>query len=221
VVFTGASQPVVENDEMSVVSIAEFDRAALSRELADSLVQLLECARRNLEADRESARASLARASCLLQIELERRAGGGAERAPRGALAGWQVQRVKAHIDAHLEETLHIRELAEVAQRSSGYFCRAFKRTVGRTPHAYILDRRLDRASELMLTSDVALSEIALTCGFSDQAHLCKAFRARYGQSPAAWRRERRDLSHLNETIHVGSDDVDDYRPLRRAGRAG
>jgi transcriptional regulator GlxA family with amidase domain len=131
------------------------------------------------------------------------------------------VQRVKAHIDAHLEETLHIRELAEVAQRSSGYFCRAFKRTIGRTPHAYILDRRLDRASELMLTSDVALSEIALTCGFSDQAHLCKTFRARYGQSPAAWRRERRDLSHLNETIHVSSDDMDDYRPLRRAGRAG
>jgi len=212
----------VEIDEMTVIAIAEFDRATLSRELADSLVQLLESARRNLEADRETARASLARASCLLQIEIDRRAAGGAERAPRGALAGWQVQRVKAYIDAHLEGSLHIHELADIAQRSSGYFCRAFKRTIGRTPHAYILDRRLDRAGELMLMSDAALSEIAITCGFSDQAHLCKTFRARYGQSPAAWRRERRDLSHLQEAVAVSSSDMAaDYQPLRRAGGAG
>jgi AraC-like DNA-binding protein len=207
---------------MSVIDIAELDGAALSRELADSLVQLLECARRNLEGDRETARASLARASCLLQIEVERRAVGGAERAPTGALAGWQVQRVKAYVDAHLEGPLHIRELAEVAQRSSGYFCRAFKRTVGRTPHAYILGRRLDRAGELMLMSDDALSEIAITCGFSDQAHLCKAFRGRHGQSPAAWRRERRDLGRRQEAVDISSDDMAaDYRPVRRAGRAG
>ena len=201
--------------------IGEFDRAALSGELADSLVQLLECARRNLEADREAARASLARASCLLQIEVERRTVGGAERAPQGSLAGWQVKRVKAHIDAHLEEPLHVSELADVAQRSSSYFCRAFKRTIGRTPHAYIVGRRLDRAGKLMLTSDSALSEIALACGFSDQAHLCKAFRARHGQSPAAWRRERRDLGHLQETVSVGGGDMAaDYQPMRRTGRA-
>jgi AraC-like DNA-binding protein len=206
---------------MTVIPIVEFDGAALSRELADSLVQLLECVRRNLEADRETARASLARASCLLRIELERRTVGGAEHAPLGALAGWQVQRVKAHIDAHLEGPLHIRELADVAQRSSSYFCRAFKRTIGRTPHAYILGRRLDRAEKLMLMSDAAMSEIALACGFSDQPHLCKAFRARHGQSPAAWRRERRDLGHLHEAVDVVSDDMAaDYQPLRRAVRA-
>jgi AraC-like DNA-binding protein len=207
---------------MTVIPIAEFDRPALSRDLADSLVQLLECVRRNLEADRETARASLARASGLLQIEVERSAVGGAERAPQGALAGWQVQRVKAYIDAHLEGPLHICELADVAQRSSSYFCRAFKRTTGRTPHAYILGRRLDRAGKLMLMSDAALSEIAVACGFSDQPHLCKAFRARHGQSPAAWRRERRDLGHLQEAVDVRSRDIEaDYQPVQRAVRAG
>ena len=196
-----------------MIPIAEFDGAALSRELADSLEQLLECVRRNLEADREAARASLARAFCLLQIDAERRAVGGTERTPGGALASWQLQRVKAYIDAHLEEPLQIRELADVAQRSISYFCRAFKRTIGCTPHAYILGRRLDRAGELMLTSDTALSEIAVACGFSDQPHLCNVFRARHGQSPAAWRRERRDLGHLRKAAG--------YQPVRRAGRAG
>ena len=204
-----------------MIPIVEFDGAALSRELADSLVQLLECVRRNLEADRETARASLARASCLLRIEVERRAGGGAEHAPLGALAGWQVQRVKAHIDAHLEGPLHIRELADVAKRSSSYFCRAFKRTIGCTPHAYILGRRLDRAEKFMLMSDAALSEIALACGFSDQPHLCKAFRARHGQSPAAWRRERRDLNRLQEAVDFsGGDMAAGYQPMLRVGQA-
>jgi AraC family transcriptional regulator len=207
---------------MTVIPMAEFEGAALSRDLADSLVQLLECVRHNLEADREAARASLARACRLLQVEVERRTVGGARRTPPGALVGWQVQRVKAHIDAHLDRPLQIRELAELAQRSNSYFCRAFKRTTGRTPHAYILDRRLERAGKLMLMSDAALSEIALICGFSDQPHFCKVFRTRYGQTPAAWRREHRDLGHLQEAVHAsGLDRAANDQPMRRAARAG
>jgi AraC-like DNA-binding protein len=45
-----------------------------------------------------------------------------------------------------------------------------------------------------MLTSDLSLSDIALRCGFTDQAHLCKLFRRRYAQTPAAWRRERTEM---------------------------
>jgi AraC-like DNA-binding protein len=188
------------------------DHAALPRDLANSLVQLLESARRNLDVDCDAAKSSIARASALLQIEIERKASGAAERAPRGALAGWQAHRVKAYVDAHLELPIHICDLAGVAQRSAGYFCRAFKRTFDETPHAFILGRRLHRAGELMLTTDAALSEIAVACGFSDQAHLSKAFRARHGQSPAAWRRERRDQGHLQETVGA------EVAALRRAG---
>ena len=179
----------------ALANVERANSSVLPPDLANSLVQLLDCAHRNLDADRETAKASLARASSLLQIELERKAAGVEECAPRGALAGWQVHRVKAHVDANLDASIPISELAGVAQRSTAYFCRAFKRTFGETPHAFIIGRRLHRAGELMLTTDAALAEIALSCGFSDQAHLCKVFRARHGQSPAAWRRERCDLS--------------------------
>ena len=172
----------------------ELDTAILPPDLASSLVRLLNTAQRNVDSDQEAAKASIARAASLIQTEIDRKAAGVADRAPAGALAGWQVHRVKAYIEAHLDAPIHINDLAGVAHRSGAYFCRAFKRTFGETPHAFIIACRLNRAGELMLTSDVSLSEVAVSCGFTDQAHLCKVFRARHGQSPAVWRRERRDL---------------------------
>jgi AraC-like DNA-binding protein len=63
--------------------------------------------------------------------------------------------------------------------------------TFGEPPHAYVVRRRLEKACELMMTNAASLSEIALSAGFSDQAHLCRLFRQAFGQSPASWRRER------------------------------
>lgn len=166
--------------------------SAMAPDLADSLVVLLESAGRDLDGDREAARATIARAASLLRVAIDRSANPAPTPSTRGALAGWQVNRLKGFIDDHLDQTIHIKDLAAVAQRSTAYFCRAFKRTFGETPHAFIVRRRLARAAHLMLASDLALCEIALCCGFTDQAHLCKLFRQKYGQSPAVWRRDRR-----------------------------
>ena len=182
---------------MTVASVAEFEQSSegvLPAELAASLIHLLECAKRHLDQDREKARASISRAASLLQVEFERRNADSDEGPAQGALVAWQVNRVRAYIDANIETSIQIRDLAAVARRSTAYFCRAFKRTFGETPHAFIVGRRLRQAAELMLTSDDSLSQVALACGFADQAHLCKMFRQRHGQSPAAWRRQRRDL---------------------------
>ncbi len=74
----------------------------------------------------------------------------------------------------------------------------AFKLAAGEPPHAYVVRRRLERACHLMVTSASSLSEIALSVGFSDQAHLCRLFRAAFGQSPATWRREHGNLGRDN-----------------------
>jgi AraC-like DNA-binding protein len=168
--------------------------APLFPALATSLAQLLECARSELDGDQEAARASIARASALLRVELDRQASTANDDVVSGRLATWQVRRLKTFIEDRLDQTIHIRDLAEVAQRSVAYFCRAFKRTFGETPHAYIVSRRLERARLLMLTTDMALSAVALSCGFADQAHLCNLFRQSDGQSPAAWRRQQREI---------------------------
>ena len=157
--------------------------------VANSLAGLLENARRELDHDREAAKASLVTASHILQAEIERCSG--ANGSTRGGLAAWQILRVRAYIDSNLHRTIHIRDLSAVARRSPAHFSRKFKLAVGEPPHAYVVRRRLQRAGHLMITSTASLSEIALNVGFSDQAHLCRLFRQAFGQSPASWRRER------------------------------
>jgi AraC-like DNA-binding protein len=157
--------------------------------LVNSLVQLLETAKQDLERDREAAKALLAKASSILQSEIERRSG--ANDSGTGGLAGWQIARVRAFIDKNLHGTIHTRDLSAVARRSAAHFARSFKHCFGEPPHAYVMRRRLEKACHLMTTSSDSVSQIALSVGFSDQSHLCKRFKKALGQSPCNWRRER------------------------------
>jgi AraC family transcriptional regulator len=157
--------------------------------LANSLVQLLETAKRDLEHDREAAKALLAKASSILRSEIERRSG--ANGSGTGGLASWQIARVRAFIDKNLHGTIHTEDLSAVARRSTAHFARSFKHTFGESPHAYVMRRRVEEACHLMMTSSESLSQIALSVGFSDQSHLCKHFKQALGQNPSKWRRER------------------------------
>jgi AraC family transcriptional regulator len=171
--------------------------------VANSLAQLLETATREFARDREAAKASLATASHILQAEIERCSG--ANGSTGGGLAAWQIARVRAYIDSNLHRTIHIQDLSAVARRSKAHFSRKFKRAVGESPHAYVVRRRVERAGHLMMTSTASLSEIALSVGFSDQAHLCRLFRQAFGQSPASWRRERGAPGEV--TSRTGTDE--------------
>jgi AraC family transcriptional regulator len=158
--------------------------------LAKGLVKLLETARRELDGDRDAAKASLVTASSILQSEIERSSGANGSRP--GALAGWQIARVRAFVEENLHSNIDTTDLSAVAQRSPAHFSRLFKQAFGEPPHAYVIKRRLERACHLMVTTSESLSEIALSAGFSDQSHLCRLFRRAFGQSPSIWRRQHR-----------------------------
>jgi AraC family transcriptional regulator len=161
--------------------------------LLPSLAKLLDGVRRELDSDHETAKALLTQATSLLRVEIDRQAVDEPDKTGRG-LAGWQARRLMVFIDARLDQRIRLKELSEISKLSTAYFCRAFKRTFNETPHSYIVRRRLNKAETLMLTSGLSLSDIAIRCGFTDQAHLCKLFRQQYAQSPAAWRRERTEI---------------------------
>ena len=156
--------------------------------LARSLAKLLETAQRELDCDREAAKASLVTASAILQSEIERSSGANGSRP--GALAGWQIARVRAFIDENLHRNIDAKDLSAVVQRSSAHFSRSFKQVFGEPPHAYVIKRRLERACHLMVTTSESLTEIALSVGLTDHAHLSKLFQREFGQRPSSWRRE-------------------------------
>ena len=111
--------------------------------------------------------------------------------ASRGGLAPRAVQRVRAYVEDHLAENIRLEALAQVAGLSRCHFVRAFKQSVGITPHAYLMQRRLERAEKLLLETDHPLCRVALDSGFSDQSHFSSYFRRNFGMSPRSFRRSR------------------------------
>jgi AraC family transcriptional regulator len=148
------------------------------------LARLLSDAVEALEGDTERARASLFRAVALVgEAPLM------TPRPRRGGLAPWQAKRTIALIDEHLEDGTRITDLAAQVRLSQSHFSRAFKEFFGRAPQQFILERRVERAQELMLTTDNQLCDIAHACGFADQSHFSRTFRKIIGLSPNGWRR--------------------------------
>jgi AraC-like DNA-binding protein len=173
-------------------AVSQSDIGLQFDSVANSLAKLLETARRELDRDREAAKASLFTASSILQSEIERRSSSNIVRS--GALASWQIARLEAFIDENLHRSIVVRDLSAVARRSPAHFSRSFKKTFGEPPHAYVVRRRLERACQFLVATSEPLSEIALSVGLSDHAHLCRLFRRAFGQSPSTWRRERKIL---------------------------
>lgn len=118
----------------------------------------------------------------------------------RGGLAPWQYKKVLKFIEENLSETIRIEELADLARLSCSHFSRAFRATAGQSPYDYVLGRRMAFAKQLMAKTDASLSQIALDCGLSDQAHLCKVFRRTFGTTPNAWRKPQR--TEAKQTLH-------------------
>lgn len=152
-----------------------------------ALSQLLLDAQRTIASDTSAALRCIEQAVTLLGAPAAQPVTAPA----RGGLARWQIEKIKRHIEAHLDETIQVADLAIIARLSAGYFSNAFKVSFCQSPHAYIVARRLDRAKELMTSSELSLCAIAFDCGFSDQAHLCRQFRRATGASPNAWRRSQ------------------------------
>jgi AraC family transcriptional regulator len=108
---------------------------------------------------------------------------------PRRRLSGPALQRVCDRIEADLGGELSIAELAREAHLSPYHFSRAFKEATGLPPHSYLTARRIEHAKELLATSEMPMSEIALEVGFSSQAHLTDCFHRLVGVTPREFRR--------------------------------
>jgi AraC family transcriptional regulator len=158
------------------------------------VIGLLDAALHQLYSKEKTAHGTILKAASLLRQQIEPPTAGEVPNG-RGRLLAWQARKVRDYINSHITGPILVADLCALLQRSEAHFSRSFKRTFGESPHAFIVRRRVELAAQYMLMTDASLSDIALRCGFSDQAHLCKHFRHAAGQTPAAWRRAQ----HHNE----------------------
>jgi AraC-like DNA-binding protein len=106
----------------------------------------------------------------------------------RGGLSPRVVRRPREHIDRNIGQRISVEALTKLANLSVWHFARAFKESVGVTPHNYLKRRRVERAMERLSDTDMRLSEIALGAGFADQSRLARRFRQHVGISPRDYR---------------------------------
>lgn len=115
-----------------------------------------------------------------------------AEKLACGGIPPRALQRVRDYIGRNLDKSIDLDDLARVTGLSRCHFARAFKQSVGTTPHYYLMQKRVEYASKLLRETDIPLAQIALECGFSDQSHLSRRFRMVFKRTPRAFRRYHR-----------------------------
>jgi AraC family transcriptional regulator len=161
--------------------LAPIDNELVTRLLADALALLDE--------DRISARRHIERAAAVAR-------GRPLERPAKGLLADWQVRRAERFIRTNIASPLRIHDVARTVNLSASYFSRAFKATKGVSYTNFLIRARITLAKQLLLTTDTAISDIALACGLTDQSHLTRLFSQSEGLPPRAWRHHQFDEAH-------------------------
>lgn len=105
-----------------------------------------------------------------------------------GGLVPYRMQRTLSYIQTHLDQKMSLAMLAAVAQMSPGHFAHLFKHSTGLPPHQYVSQSRVQRAQQLLVKTDMTLSEIAHQVGCADQSHFTALFRAHAALTPKAYR---------------------------------
>jgi len=94
------------------------------------------------------------------------------------------IERVIRYIKENLDSDLSLDAVSSYANLSTIHFHNCFKSATGRTLHDYVEEKRIKRAMDLLLTTDMTLTEIAFACGFSSQSYFSFVFKRRMKMTP-------------------------------------
>ena len=182
-------------DDLRVPRVQTVQNLFAEDHVDDAFLHLIEILKDAIERPAEANAYFIEHIFSAMCAHIATRYGGMAKPNPhrRGTLSPLQERRVKAQLLEHLAEPPSLESLAASCSLSRSHFSRAFKESTGLPPHQWLLAERVKRAKELLQATQVAITEIALECGFADQSHLTRAFSKAVGISPAAWRRNGRD----------------------------
>jgi AraC family transcriptional regulator len=102
-------------------------------------------------------------------------------------LAPRQIRAVHSFVEDNLGEAISLSSLADAAGVSSFHFLRSFKQSQGITPGRYVLERRIERAKQMLRDRKSSIGEVAISVGFAHPSHFTRAFRRVTGLAPSAF----------------------------------
>lgn len=108
-----------------------------------------------------------------------------------GYLRNGVFLQAREYILAHLSESVTVKSMADAANLSESQFSRIFRSKVGFAPHEYVMILRLNKAKELLTSTDLPLRDIAERVGYSSDITFITAFRGKTGMSPTEFRNSR------------------------------
>ena len=100
-----------------------------------------------------------------------------------------EVAAVKNYISQHYDEDLSLETLAEKVYLSSGYLSFVFKKETGMNLNRYIRVYRMEKARELLRTTNMKVAQVSEKVGFANVSYFCRSFREYHGSSPESWRK--------------------------------
>ena len=99
------------------------------------------------------------------------------------------LRRVRDHLDRHYAEPIELEEMGRVALMSKWHFHRLFTATYGCTPAAYLSERRVERAQDLLRATNLSITEVCHAVGFTSLGSFSTRFRVITGESPSEFQR--------------------------------
>jgi AraC family transcriptional regulator len=124
--------------------------------------------------------------STALAVRLLREYGAGRPKLKRryNGLPRKKLVRAVEYIKDQLDTDLTVSGIAQAVYMSPYHFMRLFKESTGQSPHQYVIEARVRKATELMTTGKLTISEAAHHVGFVDQSHLTRHFKRVFGMPP-------------------------------------
>lgn len=110
----------------------------------------------------------------------------------KGGLSSFDLKRAVDMIETLSDGRPTLADLAKEIGVSRFHFWRAFKQSTGMTPHAFIAQRRLEQSADMLRSTNLSATEIAMECGFGSSSHFATAFKRAFGAGPTEFRRKWR-----------------------------
>jgi AraC family transcriptional regulator len=161
-------------------------------QIRDTEVEALSWAlKREMESGCPSGRLFLDGIALAIASRLVARHSSHAKAAPERSegLSGRRLKQVLSYIEEQIAEDLSLEQIATVAGVSASHVKTLFRRSTGVSVHQYVIQRRVERAKELLLQDELSMADIAQTVGFSHQSHMARHMRRVHGAAPGAMRR--------------------------------